>query len=556
MLARMEAVRARAVLARTPALKLRRAHGAARRRRRASRSARSPPADARSAAAARGPRLSRPPRSTAPSRTICRWLDAERRAHPAVHRPGVSAAAARRSPGRPRRSTCSGRCRAAERSAARHGRLTQSHSRRPRHGARVRRMVCARRTHGHQRTGGGHRRRQPRRRARRRRHDRRGVRHRARPDLSRRAPPARRSASRRTARWCRSSRRARAPLRATLPAAQPHHQRAVARHAGGRGGTPQRLADHRAAGGRARPRGVCHPRLDPQPALARLPPTHQATAPSSSRRRRTSCRSCGFRCRKSHLHAASAAPQKPPALDKEYEMLLDALGFEPATIDILVARTAPARRISCLHAADTRARGAGGAHSRAAVMAEYPEDMTTGSVLDILIYVFDRYMLDEAPAVPEREHLARDLRARRLRGSERRAGARLAHRSRLRRTSVRSLRATRRRAADCACSPTASWRALSTECRGLLLTLERAQVLSAQQREIVIERLLALDDGRARHRAAQVGRAHGAFQPAGPGARGRASRRTGDGSAHQCAALSQTGSGCRLGPRLVRGFSF
>ena len=35
--------------------------------------------------------------------------------------------------------------------------------------------------------------------------------------------------------------------------------------------------------------------------------------------------------------------------------------------------------------------------------------MTTGSVLDILIYVFDRYMLDEAPEVPQREHLARDL---------------------------------------------------------------------------------------------------------------------------------------------------
>jgi hypothetical protein len=29
--------------------------------------------------------------------------------------------------------------------------------------------------------------------------------------------------------------------------------------------------------------------------------------------------------------------------------------------------------------------------------------MMTGSVLDILIYVFDRYMLDEAPEVPERE---------------------------------------------------------------------------------------------------------------------------------------------------------
>jgi Smg protein len=34
---------------------------------------------------------------------------------------------------------------------------------------------------------------------------------------------------------------------------------------------------------------------------------------------------------------------------------------------------------------------------------------------------------------------------------------------------------------------------LSTECRGLLLRLERAQVLTAQQREIVIERMLALD---------------------------------------------------------------
>ena len=33
----------------------------------------------------------------------------------------------------------------------------------------------------------------------------------------------------------------------------------------------------------------------------------------------------------------------------------------------------------------------------------------TGTVLDILIYVFDRYMLDEVPEVPEREHLARDL---------------------------------------------------------------------------------------------------------------------------------------------------
>ena len=36
-------------------------------------------------------------------------------------------------------------------------------------------------------------------------------------------------------------------------------------------------------------------------------------------------------------------------------------------------------------------------------------DSMTGSVLDILIYVFDQYMLAEAPEVPEREALAADL---------------------------------------------------------------------------------------------------------------------------------------------------
>jgi Smg protein len=34
---------------------------------------------------------------------------------------------------------------------------------------------------------------------------------------------------------------------------------------------------------------------------------------------------------------------------------------------------------------------------------------------------------------------------------------------------------------------------LSTECRGFLFTLERLGILSPQQREVVIERMLALD---------------------------------------------------------------
>ena len=124
-------------------------------------------------------------------------------------------------------------------------------------------------------------------------------------------------------------------------------------------------------------------------------------------------------------------------------------------------------------------------------MAEHLE-MATGSVLDILIYVFDHYMLVEAPAVPRREHLARDLE---------RVGFAPAK-------VERALDWLTDLAFGQGCEPPTEADApvhgvrvfsdgelmrLSTECRGLLLTLERARVLTPQQREIVIERLLALD---------------------------------------------------------------
>ena len=121
--------------------------------------------------------------------------------------------------------------------------------------------------------------------------------------------------------------------------------------------------------------------------------------------------------------------------------------------------------------------------------------MTTGSVLDILIYVFDRYMLEEAPEVPERERLARDLRhagfspanvERALNwltdlafGHERAHAAHAAYAD--------------ARAGGVRVFTDGELARLSTECRGLLLTMERARVLSAEQREIVIERMLALD---------------------------------------------------------------
>jgi DNA processing protein len=46
-----------------------------------------------------------------------------------------------------------------------------------------------------------------------------------------------------------------------------------------------------------------------------------------------------FSVRKEAVTLPQPEPPKGRELDKEYEMLLDALGFEPATIDVLVART-------------------------------------------------------------------------------------------------------------------------------------------------------------------------------------------------------------------------
>ena len=118
--------------------------------------------------------------------------------------------------------------------------------------------------------------------------------------------------------------------------------------------------------------------------------------------------------------------------------------------------------------------------------------MTTGSVLDILIYVFDRYMLVEAPAVPRREQLARDLE---------RAGFAPAKVERALDWLTDLAFGPGSEPTTATCAQAQGVRVfsdgelmrLSTECRGLLLTLERARVLTAQQREIVIERMLALD---------------------------------------------------------------
>jgi Smg protein len=118
----------------------------------------------------------------------------------------------------------------------------------------------------------------------------------------------------------------------------------------------------------------------------------------------------------------------------------------------------------------------------------------TGSILDILIYVFDRYMLADAPEVPQREHLARDLEragftpAKVERALDWLTELAFGHdRPPLPATTPGADAAGVRIFSD------SELARLSTECRGFLLTLERLGVLTAQQRELVIERMLALD---------------------------------------------------------------
>ena len=120
-----------------------------------------------------------------------------------------------------------------------------------------------------------------------------------------------------------------------------------------------------------------------------------------------------------------------------------------------------------------------------------------GSVVDILIYVFDQYMLTDPEEVPERDTLAEDLeRAGFGRADVERALDWLA-----------DLAGERHRAAVSELDPSdATAQApsiriyvpheldrISTESRGYLLALEEQGILSPTQREIVIDRLMALD---------------------------------------------------------------
>jgi Smg protein len=119
--------------------------------------------------------------------------------------------------------------------------------------------------------------------------------------------------------------------------------------------------------------------------------------------------------------------------------------------------------------------------------------MTTGSVLKVLIYVYDHYMLADPADVPERHHMLEDLQRRGFSVSE------VVDAMEWLSALVGDQRATPGSAelqpgrealrvyADGELSR------LSADCRAFLLQLDRQHVLTPQQRELVIDRALALD---------------------------------------------------------------
>jgi Smg protein len=122
--------------------------------------------------------------------------------------------------------------------------------------------------------------------------------------------------------------------------------------------------------------------------------------------------------------------------------------------------------------------------------------MTTGSVLKVLIYVYDHYMLADPADVPERRHMMADLRRRgfsvsevvqamewlaALVGDQRAA------------PGAGSVAETGRDPVGLRLFADGELSRLSADSRAFLMLLDRQHVLTTQQRELVIERALALD---------------------------------------------------------------
>jgi Smg protein len=118
--------------------------------------------------------------------------------------------------------------------------------------------------------------------------------------------------------------------------------------------------------------------------------------------------------------------------------------------------------------------------------------MTTGSVLKVLIYVYDHYMLADPADVPERHRMLEDLQRRGFSVSE------VVHAMEWLSALVGDQRASELTDAEAAGGALRVFddgelSRLSADSRAFLMLLDRQHVLTPQQRELVIERALALD---------------------------------------------------------------
>ncbi len=119
--------------------------------------------------------------------------------------------------------------------------------------------------------------------------------------------------------------------------------------------------------------------------------------------------------------------------------------------------------------------------------------MTTGSVLKVLIYVYDHYMLADPADVPQRRHMLADLRKRGFGVTE------VVHAMEWLSALVEDQRAspapadTPRDGSGLRVFADGELSRLSPDGRAFLMLLDCQHVLTMLQRELVIERALALD---------------------------------------------------------------
>lgn len=113
------------------------------------------------------------------------------------------------------------------------------------------------------------------------------------------------------------------------------------------------------------------------------------------------------------------------------------------------------------------------------------------NVLDVLLYLFDNYMDDEEAVQPDRDELARELEQAGFRNGEIEKAF----------GWLEGLAEYQQEATYARPHPTQSARVfapeererLDVDCRGLILYLEQTGILSASHREIVLDRLMALE---------------------------------------------------------------